>query len=399
MSRTFYEFFAGGGMARIGLGPGWRCLVANDSDPAKCAAYRANFGGEELIERDVAALAAADLPGRADLAWASFPCQDLSLAGARRGMELGARTRSGVFWAFWFLIERLAAEGRAPRAIVIENVVGLASSAGGADFAALCEALAGAGYRFDAHVLDAAAFVPQSRPRLFLTAWRGPAPAALRADAADLAARPKALRRALARLDEGGAAAHLPLRLPAPPPRNVHLEDVIEAAPPRAAWKSRAETAALLRMMTQANLARVEAAQARARDTGRAVAGGLFRRMRPDGRGGTVQRAEVRFDIAGCLRTPAGGSSRQILVIAEPDGRVRMRLFTGRETARLMGLPDDYRLPERATAALELTGDGVAAPAARWIARALVEPLLDAADAARAPAAPAPALAPGRASL
>ncbi len=83
--RTFLEFFAGGGMARLGLGRGWRCLFANDLDPAKCAAYRANFGGEELVEADIAGLSARDLPAaRADLAWASFPCQDLSLAGARR---------------------------------------------------------------------------------------------------------------------------------------------------------------------------------------------------------------------------------------------------------------------------------------------------------------------------
>ncbi|MEO1689181.1 MAG: DNA (cytosine-5-)-methyltransferase, partial [Pseudomonadota bacterium] len=178
MRRSFLEFFAGGGMARLGLGPGWDCAWANDMDPAKCAAYRANFGDADLHEGDVAAVPPQDVP-QADLAWASFPCQDLSLAGARRGMGVGAGSRSSVFWAFWYLIERLAADGRAPRVLAIENDVGLATANGAEDFATLCAALATAGYRWDAHVVDAAGFLPQSRPRLFILAWQGEPPAAL----------------------------------------------------------------------------------------------------------------------------------------------------------------------------------------------------------------------------
>ena len=166
---TFYEFFAGGGMARTGLGPGWRCLFANDLDAAKAQAYRANFDGEDLSVGDVWKLEAGTLPARADLAWASSPCQDVSLAGARRGL---AGQRSSAFWGFWRLIRQLDAEGRAPRAIGIENVTGLLSSHGGADFTALCAALAGLGYRFGALEIDAAMFTPQSRPRLFVLAVR-----------------------------------------------------------------------------------------------------------------------------------------------------------------------------------------------------------------------------------
>jgi len=83
----------------------------------------------------------------------------------------------------------------------------------------------------------------------------------------------------------------------------------------------------------------------------------------------------VRFDIAGCLRTPGGGSSRQTLLVVE-DGVVRSRLMSGRETARLMGLPDTYRLPDSYSAACHLTGDGVAAPVVRHLAHWLFEPLL-----------------------
>ena len=101
---------------------------------------------------DIHALAAGDLPGRADLAWASFPCQDLSLAGAGAGLS-GAR--SGAFWGFAKLIGGLRAEGRAPKLLALEHVAGLLTSAGGADFTGLCRALQGLGYRFGALTVDA----------------------------------------------------------------------------------------------------------------------------------------------------------------------------------------------------------------------------------------------------
>lgn len=74
----FCEFFAGGGMARAGLGAGWSCLFANDFDPKKAMAFQANWGvSGELAIGDINKIAAGDLPGRADLIWGSFPCQHL----------------------------------------------------------------------------------------------------------------------------------------------------------------------------------------------------------------------------------------------------------------------------------------------------------------------------------
>ena len=118
-SAQFYEFFCGGGLARLGLEPEFACVFANDIDPAKASAYRAAFGDEHLRVGDVWKLAASDLPGQAALAWASFPCQDLSLAGARRGL---AAPRSGAFWGFHRLIEKLAHEGRAPDVLALETI-------------------------------------------------------------------------------------------------------------------------------------------------------------------------------------------------------------------------------------------------------------------------------------
>ena len=142
----FYEFFAGGGMARIGLGPGWSCRFANDIDESKASAYQRNFqDSDELVVDDIAKVAVADLPGRAHLAWASFPCQDLSLAGNGAGLK---GERSGMFWEFWRLVQGLRAGHRAPRIIVLENVYGAITSHQGRDMAAICGALGGEGYRF-----------------------------------------------------------------------------------------------------------------------------------------------------------------------------------------------------------------------------------------------------------
>jgi hypothetical protein len=70
VSFSFYEFFAGGGMARAGLGPGWSCGFANDFDPMKARTYAENWGGDELRCADVASIAPGELPGRPDLVWA-----------------------------------------------------------------------------------------------------------------------------------------------------------------------------------------------------------------------------------------------------------------------------------------------------------------------------------------
>ena len=131
-------------------------------------------------------------------------------------------------------------------------------------------------------------------------------------------------------------------------------------------------------MMSPINFAKVNAAKR----AGHRVVGGVYKRTRFDDNGIKVQRAEVRFDdISGCLRTPSGGSSRQVIVVIDGD-KVRSRLISARETARLMGLGDDYKLPRNYNEAYHLTGDGVAVPVVRHIAHHIFEPLLGMAEAA-----------------
>jgi DNA (cytosine-5)-methyltransferase 1 len=368
---AFYEFFAGGGMARAGLGPRWECLLANDIDAKKAASYAANWGGERLRVADVAALTTAGVPGRADLAWASFPCQDLSLAGNCAGLN---GERSGTFWPFWRLVRALGAEKRAPAAVVLENVCGAISSHGGRDFAAIAAALAAAGYRYGALVIDAARFVPQSRPRLFIVAVekRRAIPKALARAQPDALWHPANLAAAHQNLSAPAKAAWVWWSLPAPPPREAAFADAVEDQPQGVDWHTAAETRRLLALMSPVNRAKVE----RAKQAGRRIVGTVYRRTRRDPEGIRAQRAEVRFDgVAGCLRTPAGGSSRQSILIVEGN-KVRSRLLSPREAARLMGLPDTYQLPANYNEAYHLAGDGVAVPVVRYLAEHLLEPLL-----------------------
>ena len=159
--------------------------------------------------------------------------------------------------------------------------------------------------------------------------------------------------------------------MPKPAKRSLKFRDLIEENPESVSWHSPKETRDLLSMMSEINLAKVETAKL----SGVRMVGGVYKRTRYH-HGIKVQRAEVRFDdIAGCLRTPAGGSSRQLILVVDGNS-IRSRLISARETARLMGLPDSYQLPAGYNEAYHLTGDGVAVPVVRHIAQHILEPNL-----------------------
>ena len=362
---NFHEYFCGGGMARMGLGPGWTCAFANDNDPEKMRSYVANFGGRGATICDVADLKPAVLP-TADMTWLSPPCQDLSEAGEGAGLD---GQRSGAFRPCVRLLEALRAEGRAPRMIAYENVTGLLSERHAPDFAEVCDAFVGLGYRFGALVVDGALFTPQSRPRVFVVGVDAAlsVPAGLTSAGPQAPFHPPPLVAALHRQK----APALWWRLPVPPLRNTALIDVLEEDPPRFLWDPLAETAKKISMMDANNLAKLDLAKR----TGVRAVGGLYRRTR--GKGDEKRSAwEVRFDgVAGCLRMPTGGSSIQTVMIVECDA-MRTRRLSAREAARLMGVGDDYRLPGNYLEAYGLMADGLVVPVVRHLAAHIFEPLL-----------------------
>lgn len=364
-------------MARIGLGSPWKCTFANEWCSKKTAAYRAYFGpSPELKEADVRAVTTKDLPGSADLAWASFPCQDLSLAGTGAGLR---GERSGTFGPFWRLMQTLLQERRAPRIVVLENVIGAITSHHGEDFATIARLLAQSDYRLGAIIVDASRFLPQSRPRLFIIAVRNSIeiPSRLISQWPSSDWHSSSLIRGYSELPAAVKKQWIWWLLPRPTDDIQPLADVIEDEPRGVRWNSDAQTDELLALMSSTNRAKVKQAS-----SGRSqMVGTLYKRTRPHEDGSKIQRAEVRFDgIAGCLRTPVGGSSRQTVFIVR-GSTIKSRLLSPREAARLMGVPEDYPTPQNYNEAYHLFGDGLAVPVVRWLERHLLRPIASAAPA------------------
>jgi DNA (cytosine-5)-methyltransferase 1 len=155
---TALEFFAGSGLVRLGLAPEFETLWANDICAKKRAVYVANHGQDRFHLGSIQDVRGRDLPA-ADLAWASFPCQDLSLAGNLGGMKAG--TRSGLFWEWVRVLGELNEFGKRPSVLVAENVVGFVVADQGKHFRLAYSALRDLGYRVGAVVIDAMSFVFQ----------------------------------------------------------------------------------------------------------------------------------------------------------------------------------------------------------------------------------------------
>ncbi len=367
--KTFCEFFAGIGLVGEGLRPsGWSCVYANDVDPRKQELYEARNGPSphyHLEDVNRTAEVVDRIRGRPALATASFPCVDLSLAGHYRGLE---GRESSTFFAFAEALRTLGE--RRPPLVLLENVPGFLSSHQGRDFTTAAETLAGLGYRLDAFVLDARHFTPQSRRRVFVVGAVGAIPATERPTPPPGLLRPPNLVSILStlRLPTGW----LNLDLPDPPQRRVRLEEVIDLDDAQEWWKE-SEVDRHYRMMSHGHRREVDAYR---RGLFSRV-GTAFRRVRRDG-----QRAEVRFDgLAGCLRTPRGGSGKQI-VVAVGEGRLRMRWMSPREYARLQGAPD-FPLAGGRNQQLFAFGDAVCVPAVRWVDQHVLTPLYESARTAR----------------
>lgn len=355
------EFFAGIGLARMGLeSSGFHVAWANDYEPDKKAMYEAQFGevdARHFALGDIGKVKVEDLPRNVSLAWASSPCTDLSLAGNRAGF---AGAQSGTFWQFIRLLDELKDDR--PEAVVLENVVGLATSHGGDDLTAAIRAFNGLGYSVDVLSIDARRFVPQSRPRLFLVGAQNPPEdvpepnSELRPDWLQWVFGDKSLRTHRA-------------KLPDPPaPRTEGLgEEIEEMALDDERWWDTERTERFVSSLSPTQRDRVMALKR---------GGGVkyrtaYRRTRNG-----VAVWEVRADdISGCLRTARGGSSKQA-VVRLGNKRLQVRWMTPREYARLMGAGDYNLSAARNNQALFGFGDAVAVPAVSWLSEHYLMPLV-----------------------
>lgn len=365
------EFFAGIGLVRAALErSGWCVVFANDIEPFKHAMYSANFDARDFVLGDVRDVQGCDIPD-IELATASFPCTDLSLAGGRRGLNGDG---SGMLWEFTRVLDEMGE--RRPVAVLLENVPAFATSKGGADLTAAIERLNDLGYACDLMVGDARHFVPQSRQRLFVVGSRA-------------AAKPRTTRQVTFPGFEESHPSQQPswlwrfveshpelrtrvLDLDPPPRHRRTLAGVVEHLPAGdARWWDNERTARFEGSLSPRQAARLDGMR-----KGHALVWATaFRRTR-EGRAVWEIRAD---QISGCLRTARGGSSKQALVEAG-RGEVRVRWMTAREYARLQGAAD-FAIPDTVSEnqALSGFGDAVAVPVVAWLVDHYLTPLVSAA--------------------
>ncbi|POH68331.1 DNA cytosine methyltransferase [Cryobacterium zongtaii] len=355
------EFFAGIGLARLGLErSGVGVVWSNDISAQKERVFTSHFGesaNHEFALQDLGTIPLNKLPQRLDMAWASFPCTDLSLAGGRAGLHRG--TSSSTFWHFIKALSALG-EGR-PRLVVLENVTAFATSHSGKDIESAIRALNGLGYSVDVLSIDAKRFVPQSRPRLFLVASLNPPES--NSSASDL--RPGWLDSIFQNHTLRTHQAALP---PAPLASTERLRDVVEHfTPDDSRWWDEERVGKFIASLSPHQFKRFELLRHAEEPSYRTG----YRRMR-DGKPRWELRAD---DIAGCLRTARGGSSKQAVAVLG-GGNVHIRWMTPLEYARLMGA-GDYSLKGIADGeAFNGFGDAVCVPVVEWLAAEYLVPEL-----------------------
>ena len=344
---SMHEFFAGSGLVAYGLKGIFAPVWANDNSEQKAAVYEANFGNKYFDLDDIKNVNGRNLPF-ANLSWASFPCQDLSLAGSLGGIHA---SRSGLVWEWLRVLDEM---NEPPKILLLENVVGLLSTNNGDNYRVLHMALTERNYQCGAIVLNASYFVPQSRPRVFIIAVKKDCsiPSSL------IGGGPCWLH--------NKAAIALGETLPdwiwwktdKPSRRSITLQDIVQEGVPF-------DKDDVLRLVPKHHKAKLD-------ESDTVYATGYRRTRRGE------QQLELRFDgIAGCLRTPEGGSSKQYLVIKK-DGETHARLLTVREAARLMGAPDSFILPGTYNDGYKAMGDAVAMPVARFLGEKFLSKIVEA---------------------
>jgi DNA (cytosine-5)-methyltransferase 1 len=353
--KTVAEFFAGIGLMRAGLEQtGWEIIFANDIDPMKQRLYLNHYDQSfgHFLLNDIHKTSPNTIPS-VTLATASFPCTDLSVAGKREGLQ---GKESSSFWGFIDILNGM--EWRKPPLILLENVTGFITSHSGKDLKDALIALNKLGYFVDIFIIDAVHFVPQSRARFFIVGKLSPTNNINNRFAKESLIRPIKLREFIN--NNRDINWDINNNLPQLPKLKIHFGDIIDSIPKNSKeWWSNERVDYLLNQTFDRHLDKIK----KLKENNFYTYLTAFRRVRSG-----KSMAEIRFDgIAGCLRTPKGGSARQI-VLEVGKGEVNVRLLTPKESAKLMGA-NDFKLSGTATESLFGFGDAVCVPVISWIAQ------------------------------
>ena len=347
---TCLDFFAGSGLVSVGLSADFRTVWANDISAKKACVFNANNMGGVLQVCPIENVSGKALPA-VDLSWGSFPCQDLSLAGDIKGLYA---SRSGLFWQWLRVMDEMHVR---PPVVVAENVVGFVSAAGGKYYVAAHEELSKRGYKVGAVMLDAANWLPQSRKRIFMIGVQKDVCIRDLTSSGATWCHPDPVVKVAGMVNDW-----VWWNIPMPKVKKSKLDELVDFDSPCDSESVQSHNLSLVASEKINQLRNLS------RGCRRAFTG--YRRTRNH-----KQVLEVRTDgMAGCLRTPCGGSSRQVVIIAT-NGELKTRLLTVRETARLMGAPDSYKIPGSYHDGYMAMGDAVAVPVVEYLSKQLLAPL------------------------
>ncbi|MCM3623987.1 DNA (cytosine-5-)-methyltransferase [Brevibacillus borstelensis] len=170
----FIDLFAGiGGLRRAFETIGGKCVFTSEWDAACRKTYQANYECDHPVNGDIRDVKLEEMPCF-DVLLAGFPCQPFSIAGVSKKNSLGrphgfhCDTQGTLFFDVAQMIEY-----HRPKAFVLENVKNLVSHDKGRTFKIILRTLEEElGYNVDFRVIDARAWVPQHRERIFIVGFR-----------------------------------------------------------------------------------------------------------------------------------------------------------------------------------------------------------------------------------
>ncbi|OZG53893.1 cytosine methyltransferase [Alloscardovia macacae] len=168
------DLFAGiGGIRRGFASAGGHAVFSSEWNEYSARTYRVNYGFAEEVAGDITQVSVEDIPD-CDVLLAGFPCQPFSLAGVSKKKSLGRETgfRDKTQGTLFFDVARIIAAKR-PAAFLLENVKNLTSHDKGKTFKVILDTLQDElGYEVHWKVIDGQNFVPQHRERIYIVGFR-----------------------------------------------------------------------------------------------------------------------------------------------------------------------------------------------------------------------------------
>jgi DNA (cytosine-5)-methyltransferase 1 len=324
---TFIDLFAGIGGTRLGFERvGGRCVFTSEYDRFCVETYRANFRPDHEIVGDIKQVDAASIPDH-DVLVAGFPCQPFSIAGVSKKNALGRAhgfacdTQGTLFFDICRIIE-----AKKPAAFLLENVRNLTSHDKGRTFQVIMNALHELGYEVDKRIIDARAWVPQHRERIFIAGFR----------------KPTAFTMDLVKVPDAGPALEAIL----------HPEDGSEQ--PEGEYTVGAMAAVNDKYTLTKHLwSYLQAYKKKHEAAGNGFGFGLV----------------TRNDVARTLSARYYKDGSEILV--SRGSRRNPRRLTPRECGRLMGFPPKFEIPVSDTQAYKQFGNSVVVPVIEAVATAM----------------------------